>query len=119
MDIRSLHRHKKARVRVDGELLEDIEVENGLCQECIMAPTLFNLYSGMVAERWLERIHGVDGIGIQILCTFDQQHFRGPPGMLLEKEKFADDVVLLISTCTATEVTIREYHTEVTIRELM
>ena len=73
--IRSFHSHMKARIRVDGKLLEEIEVENGLQQGCTMAPTLFNLYSCVVAERWLERISGVDGIGMQILCKFDQQLF--------------------------------------------
>ena len=28
----------------DGELLDEIEVENGLWQGCTMTPTLFNLY---------------------------------------------------------------------------
>ena len=111
--IRSFHSHMKARVRVDGELLEEIEVENGLRQGCTMAPTLFNLYSCVVAERWLERIRGVDGIGTQILCKFDQQLFRRSTKnackKLLEKGEFADDVVLLASTRAAAEVAIKEY----------
>ena len=40
----------EAGIRVDGELLEKIEVNNGLRQGCTMAPTLFNLYAGMVTE---------------------------------------------------------------------
>ena len=40
--IRSFHSGMKARIRVDGELLEKIEVNNDLRQGCTMAPTLFN-----------------------------------------------------------------------------
>ena len=38
-------------IRVDGKLLEEIEVNNGLRQGCSMAPTLFNLYARVVGER--------------------------------------------------------------------
>ena len=37
----SFHSNMQARVRVDGELLEEIEVTNGLCQGCTMAPTTY------------------------------------------------------------------------------
>ena len=67
-----------------------------------MAPNPFDLYSCVVAERWLERIRGVDGVGTQILCKFDQQLFRRSTKnackKLLEKGEFADNVVLLAST---------------------
>ena len=42
--IRSFHDNVNASIRVDGELLEEIEVNNGLRQGCSMSPTLFNLY---------------------------------------------------------------------------
>ena len=50
-----------------GELLEEIEVENGHRQGCTMAPTLFNLYACVVAESWLCRMHDVEGVGIYLL----------------------------------------------------
>ena len=53
--IKSFHSDMKARVRLDGELLEEIEVTNGLRQGCTMAPSLFNLYACAVADRWTER----------------------------------------------------------------
>ena len=56
--IRSFHDNMNANIRVDGELLEEIEVNNGLRQGCSMAPTLFNLYTCVVGERcspeWLK-----------------------------------------------------------------
>ena len=38
--MRSFHENMKARVRVDRELLEEIEVENGLHQGCTTAIAL-------------------------------------------------------------------------------
>ena len=61
--VRSFHENMKARVRVDRELLEEIEVENGLHQGCTTAPSLFNLYACVVAERWLDRVSDVKGVG--------------------------------------------------------
>ena len=48
--VRSFHSNMVARIRVDGELLEEIEVSNGLRQGCTMAPTLFNVYACVVAD---------------------------------------------------------------------
>ena len=42
--VKSFHEEMKNRIRVDRELLEKIEVKNGLRQGCTMAPTLFNIY---------------------------------------------------------------------------
>ena len=41
--IRSFHSGMEANICVEGELLEEISVENGLRQGCCMAPVLFNL----------------------------------------------------------------------------
>ena len=77
--IRSFHTNMKARIRVDGELLEEIGVNNGLCQGCTMAPILFNLYAGVVAERWTEAVHDVEDVGVELLYKLDQQRFLGGP----------------------------------------
>ena len=61
--IKSFHSNMKSRVRVDRELLDEIKVNYGLSQGCIMAPKLFNLDAYLVAERWLERIKSVEGAG--------------------------------------------------------
>ena len=49
--VKSFHSGMKARVRVDGTLLDDFNVSNGLRQGCVMV--LFNLYASIVSERWL------------------------------------------------------------------
>ena len=69
--VMSFHSNMQARVRVDGELLKEIEVINGLRQGCTMAPTLFNLFACAVAERWTERIREVEGAGTRILYKLD------------------------------------------------
>ena len=69
------------RIRVDGELLEEIEVNNGLRQGCSMAPTLFNLYACVVGERWLSRVAKMEDVGSYLRYKFDQQLFRRSPEM--------------------------------------
>ena len=71
--IRSFHTGMEARIRVNGKLLEKIEVNNSLRQGCTMAPTLFNLYAGVVAEKWTE---AVQDVGVELPYMLDQQLFR-------------------------------------------
>ena len=86
----------ESQVRVDGELLEEIEVENWLRQGCTMAPSLFNLYACVVAERWLERVSTVEGVGTYLLYKYDQKLFRrntrGPSSSTLYECEFADNM---------------------------
>ena len=42
--IKSFHEGMKAWIHIHGKHLEEIEIENGLCQGCCLTPTLFNLY---------------------------------------------------------------------------
>ena len=111
--VKSFHSQMKAKVRVDGELLEEIEVENGLRQGCTMAPTLFNLYACVVSERWMDKVQGVDGVGTEILYKLDKQLFRrvtrSSSKHTVMKGEFADDVVLLASTRAAAEVATKTY----------
>ena len=105
---RSFHEAMEARVRVGGELLDEIEVRNGLRQGCTMAPTLFNLYACVVAERWLEKVKDVEGVGTCIYYKLDQQLFRRSTREA-EQEcftecQFADDVALLATTRAGAEV---------------
>ena len=67
--IKSFHTNMRARVRVYGELLEEIEVNNGLRQGRTMAPILFNLYACLVAERWLDRVQHEEGEGTRMSYT--------------------------------------------------
>ena len=111
--IKSFHTNMRARVRVDGELLEEIEVNNGLRQGCTMAPILFNLYACVVAERWLDRVQNEEGVGTCMLYKLDQHLFcrstRNACEMIMRRGEFADDVVLMASTRQAAEDVIRTY----------
>ena len=74
--IRSFHQDMKARLRVDGNLLEEIEVANDLRQGCTMAPTLLNLYACVIAQRWLDRVKTIEGVGTLVVNKQDGQLFR-------------------------------------------
>ena len=74
--VKSFHADMRASVKVDSELSEEICVSNGLRQGCTMAPTLFNLYSCVVAERWLDRVKEEEGVGTVLMYKMDQQLFR-------------------------------------------
>ena len=109
--IKSFHTNMRARVRVDGELLEEIEVNNGLRQGCTMAPILFNLYACMVAERWLDRVQNEEGVGTLMLYKLDQHVFHRSSRNACEMimREFADDVVLMASTRQAAEAVFKTY----------
>ena len=74
--IKSFHTGMQAKVRIDGLLLDEIEVNNGLRQGCTMAPTLFNLYACVVAQRWMELVGGEGEVGTRLLYKLDKQLFR-------------------------------------------
>ena len=74
--VQLFHDSMEASVRVDGELLEEFEVSNGLRQGCTMAPILFNLYAFVVAERWAQRVKDITDVGTLMLCKQDNHLFR-------------------------------------------
>ena len=102
----------KGKVLVDGELLDEIEVNYSLRQEYTMAPILFNLYPCVVAKIWLGRVKDVKGMGTYLLYKSDQQIFRrstrNAQDALSYKGEFDDDV-LLAWTRQAAGAVIRAY----------
>ena len=89
----------EARVRVDGELLEEIKVTNGLRQGCTLAPTLFTIYASIVAEHCLDRIGTMEDVGTLIITKQNGLLFRRSTRYanrkMMYKGEFADDVVPL------------------------
>ena len=98
---------------MEGRTLELIRMENGLRQECCMAPVLFNLYMCLAVETWLERLDGVDGVGITVRCKMDRRFFRMYTRNACERKftdcQFADDSALLASTRSSAVKTVAEY----------
>ena len=111
--IRSFHQGMKAKIRLDGSLLEQIDVQNGLRQGCCMAPVLFNLFTCLVVERWQARVEGADGVGIKLNYKYNQKLFRryirNADVSMLTECLFADDGALLASTRSGAERAMSEY----------
>ena len=75
--IKSFHQDMKARIHLDGKLMDPISVRNGLRQGCCMAPVLFDLFTCAVMERWLEKAQEADGeVGVRLLYKYDGKLFR-------------------------------------------
>ena len=112
--VKSFHENMTALIRLNGELLEGIDVTNGLRQGCTIAPTLFNLYSCAVTERWFSRIQNVEDVGTRLLYRLDQQLFRrstsGAEEFDINECQFADEVALLATSRAGAVEAIREYH---------
>ena len=111
--IEAFHSNMKAKIRMDGELLEDIRVENGLRQGCCMAPVLFNLYTTLVIERWQDRVAGNEGVGIRLRFKMDEKLFRRYTKNASEQKisecLFADDGGLLASSRSGAEIAAIAY----------
>ena len=111
--IRSFHMGMKAKIRLDGSLLEQLSVQDGLRQGCCMAPVLFNLFTSRVTERWLARVEGTEGVGITLSYVYDQKLFRcytrNASRRVLTECLFADDGALRASTRPSAERAVREY----------
>lgn len=111
--IRSFHTDMKAKIRLDGELLEEISVENGLRQGCCMAPVLFNLYTTLLIEHWREGLDGTDGVGVVVKHKYDKKLFRrytrNAAEIKLTDCLFADDGALLASSREGAERAAVEY----------
>ena len=111
--IHSFHQGMEVRIRLDGELLEEFSVENGLRQGCCMAPVLFNLYTCLVMECWQAKVEDVGGVGVNLRYKYDHKLFRQYIRNAVERKLtgcfFADDGALLASTRSGAERSIREY----------
>ena len=111
--IASFHQDMKATIRLDGTMLEEIEVQNGLRQGCCMAPVLFNLYTCLAVERWLVRVEDTEEVGITIKYKQDKKLFRRYTKNACERKitecQFANDAALLSSSRSSAEKTAIEY----------
>ena len=74
--IASFHQEMKAKIHMDGTMLEEIEVQNSLRQGCSMAPVLFSLYTCLAVERRLVRVENTEGVSITIKYKQDKKLFR-------------------------------------------
>ena len=112
--IKSFHQDMKARICLDGKLMDPISVRNGLRQGCCMAPVLFNLFTCAVMERWLEKAQEADEeVGVRLLYKYDGKLFRrytrNANVRVMTECLFADDGALVSSFKSNAESAIRSY----------
>ena len=104
---KKLHRSMKARVNFDGQLSEEISVDNGVKQGDIPAPTLFSIY--LSAMLWLA-FHDCDiGVAIRFRTSgnvFDLRRFNAKTMVsefVVRELLYADDsaisMLTLLRTC--------------------
>ena len=67
--VRSFHQGMKAKIRLEDEETEEIEVSNGLRQGCCMAPALSNLYSCLLVDQRTARMRDVEDAGVDRRIT--------------------------------------------------
>ena len=92
-----------AQLSINGKLVHGmISVDNGLRQGVHMAPTLFNLYACLMAERWTARVEDIEGTGKCLWYKYDGKLFRrsirGSHQTRMNECQFADDTALLATT---------------------
>ena len=111
--ITSFHQDMKARICLDGTMVEEIEVQNGLRQGCCMAPVLFNLYTCLAVERLLVRVEDTEGVSITIKYKQDKKLFRRYTKNACERKitkcQVADDAAVLSSSRSGAEKAAMEY----------
>ena len=81
--IKSFHEGMSAKVVIGQEFTESIDVCNGLCQGCTMAPVLFSLYFSAVIDDWRGK------------CSTSGVEFRYKHGRKLIGDKTAESRLLL------------------------
>ena len=93
--IRSLHVGMSATVTVGGWTSKSFSVQNGLCQGCVIAPTL---YFGLVIDRWLSQCQtaGVE-VEFKMGGRLIGERTRRPTSFVFSECLFADDAALVCS----------------------
>ncbi|CAG9841161.1 unnamed protein product [Diabrotica balteata] len=77
--ISNLYWNQTAKVRVDSQYTENIKIQRGVRQGCVLSPLLFNVYSEAVFQEALS--DSIEGISIN--------------GEVLNNLRFADDTVII------------------------
>ena len=102
--LRSLHDGMKAEVTVDGSVIPEIEVQNGLRKGCTIAPTLFNFFFNLVVRSWHKhgQPFGVDGLYKQGGRLVGERT-RRPSVFMVTELLFADDAAAVGTTRESVE----------------
>ena len=104
-----------SRLQISGQYTDNIAVNSGLRQGCSIAPVLFNLYFGLMFEKWHQEM--------RCLCPSGQFSFRyNLDGNLYHKPRseyqsttmpdleFADDAAFVTSTRECAQVALSVFN---------
>ena len=94
--IKDLHIGMKGTVRLNGEYSKPFGIKNGLRQDCVIAPNLFNLFFARVIAVAVERASGLGMFRFKINGKlFDPRRPRGAAELLVRELLFADDAAIV------------------------
>ena len=80
--VKALYKESKVCVRVEGDVTEEVVVEQGLRQGCPLSPWLFNMFLDRIAREAMVGFHGgveLDSCLIHILMSADGRHSDDGP----------------------------------------
>ena len=109
-----------AQVRFNGDFSEDIAVNNGLRQGCLISPVLFNHYFALVLERWCaalwqqcpaEQFHFLYNMSGRLYPQARTQSAKAPCSDL----EFADDAGLIATSHASAQVALELFHTSLVL----
>lgn len=80
--IANLYWNQSAKIRINGDLSENIQIKKGVRQGCVMSPTLFNIYSEAIFDEVL--YDATEGIMMN--------------GELINNIRYADDTAIIASS---------------------
>lgn len=88
--IENLYWQQRASIKVEGRFSEEIEIQRGVRQGCVLSPLLFNIYSEKLFEEAIDNLS--EGISIN--------------GININNIRYADDTVLLADSAEGLQAII-------------
>ena len=102
----------QAEVRIGDTTTDQIDVQNGLRQGCVLAPTLFNLYFNAVVKDWQCRCTGA-GVCYKFRCgrrlVGDRTAKARLSDGIVTESQFADDAALYTTSREDFEIMTRSF----------
>ena len=108
--LKAFHEKTIGMVRVDGKLSAEFNIENGVRQDDVLAPVLFNLFLDALLSIVESRIQGC---GVVMVCNLDEFRLVGSrkkmsKEVVLVHLEYADDMVVMCDSMEDLKCFVRE-----------